>query len=92
MEKKLKKKGLGLPRSSKELLDMYFLEARAHLLEAAAILDRIERGPQGTETFADPKLQKLLQACDILKNERVNRAEKFLLLFSEPEYQKDSLL
>lgn len=85
MERKFEKRGLGSLKSSKELLDMYFLKARFHLIETAAILDRIERGQQSAEAFADPRLQKLIHACDILKNERGNRAEKFLLLFSEPE-------
>jgi hypothetical protein len=78
------KPSLKPPKSAKEILDMYFLDARCFLLETAAILDRIERGEGGEEVFEDPRIEKLFQACDILKNGKGNRAEQFLVLFSEP--------
>jgi hypothetical protein len=75
---------LGSPKTATELLDLYFLEARSALLETAAIFDRIERGEGGTEAFSDPRLSKLLAACNLLRDGKANRAEQFLLLFSDP--------
>ena len=77
---------LGSPKKAKELLDLYFLEARSALLETAAIFDRIERAEGGTEAFSDPRLSNLMKACEILRNVRGNRAEHFLLLFSDPAH------
>jgi len=75
---------LGSPKKANELLDLYFLEARSALLETAAIFDRIERAGGGNEVFSDPRLSKLMEACNVLRNGKGNRAEQFLLLFSDP--------
>ena len=75
---------LGSPKKAIVLLDLYFLEARSALLETAAIFDRIERAGGGTEVFSDPRLSKLREACNVLRNVKGNRAEQFLLLFSDP--------
>ncbi len=80
------KSALASPKKAKELLDLYFLEARSALLETAAIFDRIERAEGGTEAFSDPRLSNLMKACEILRNVRGNRAEHFLLLFSDPAH------
>ncbi len=75
-------KGLTPPKTASELLDMYYLEARSHLLETAAILDRIERGAGSHGMMADQRIQNLLGACDILRQKKVNRAEQFLRALS----------
>lgn len=75
---------LSSPKTAKELLDLYFLEARSALLETAAIFDRIERAHGGTEVFHEPRVSKLMEACEIIKNVSGNRAQQFLLLFSDP--------
>ena len=71
------------PKTAQELLDMYFLDARSQMLETAAILDRIERAEGGAEVMNDLRLKKLRDVCDILKNGSGNRAEQFLMLFSD---------
>jgi hypothetical protein len=72
------------PKSARELLDLYFLDMRSHLIETASALDRIDRAaakePGG---FTDPRLNKLLEAMDLIRKGKDNRAEKFLQLFSE---------
>jgi hypothetical protein len=73
------------PKSAKQLLDMYFLDVRSALLETAAAFDRIERAAGGAEIFKDPRFNSLKEACDIIKNGKVNRAEQFLTLFSDPK-------
>ena len=84
MKNSLQKPVLTSPRIAEELLDIYFLDMRSALLETAAALDRIERAENGSAVFRDPRVQKLREACDILKNGKKNRAEQFLNLFSEP--------
>ena len=39
---------LPCPKSGAELLDMYYLEIRCNLLEAAATFDRLERSPDAS--------------------------------------------
>ena len=74
---------LGSPRTAEELLNIYFLDMRSALLETAATLDRIERAENGAGVFRDPRIQKLTEACEILKSGRQNRAEQLLVLFSD---------
>ena len=81
MENK-KKEGITPPKKAQELLNMYYLEARSHLLETAAILDRIERAPGGREAMEDQKIQSLFNICEMLTKEKTNRAEQFLMMLS----------
>jgi hypothetical protein len=76
------RKGLKPPKSDQALMDMYYLEARSHLLETAAILDRIERAATGGEALEAQKMQDLLKACEILPRRNETRAEKMLMLLS----------
>lgn len=78
------KKGDGLtpPKSAAELLDLYYLEARSHLLEAAAALDRIERAQGGAETMEESRVQNLLKICDLISTKKQNRAQEVLTLLS----------
>ena len=85
MENEQRRSSLNSPKSAEELLDMYFLDMRSALLETAAALDRIERADGGIDISSDPRLKSIKEACDIIKNGKDNRAEQFLLLFSEPE-------
>lgn len=75
---------LDVPKTSKELLDMYFLDMRSALLETAAALDRIERAEGGVNIFDDLRLKNIIEACDLIRNSKGNRAEQFQLLFSDP--------
>ncbi|MBC8178042.1 MAG: hypothetical protein ISR61_09815 [Desulfobacteraceae bacterium] len=75
---------LASPRTAEKLLDIYFLDMRSALLETAATLDRIERAENGSDIFRDPRIGKLVEACEILKDGKKNRAEQFLVLFSDP--------
>lgn len=76
------RKGLTPPKSGQALMDMYYLEARSHLLETAAILDRIERASEGAEALEAQKMQDLYKACEILPRRGETRAEKMLNLLS----------
>lgn len=72
------------PMSSPDVLNQFYLEARARLLEVAATLDRIDRG--GNASPDDPRLGLLRQAIHVLNqstsNKSPDRAEQLQLLFS----------
>lgn len=76
---------LASPKSARELLDMYFLDARSALLETAAIFDRIDRAQDRETLEDDQRLTLLRQACSLLSSPDQGRAEAFLKMFSEPE-------
>jgi len=79
---------LPCPKNANELLDMYFLDMRSALLEVAASLDRIQRAPGGEKVMEDDRLKKILHSLEILKEKSPGRAERFLLLFSEPSEEE----
>jgi len=67
------------PQNGRELLDLYYLDLRMHVLEAAAALDRI-----GTAGGADgdPRLAKLQAGAKLLLDAQPGRARRFLELLS----------
>jgi hypothetical protein len=67
---------------SRAALDAYFLEARCKLLDLAAILDRIGRGPGSAELAGDPRLARIRQALEVLHDESGGRAERIQQIFS----------
>jgi hypothetical protein len=70
------------PQPSRTVLDAYFLEARCRLLDLAAILDRIGRGPGSAELSNDPRLARIRQALEVLHDESGGRAERIQQIFS----------
>jgi hypothetical protein len=69
-------------------LDNFFLDARARLLDLAAILDRIDRGGGAPN---DPRMEKLWQALALLQSQNGGRAERLQELFSlkyDPNWEK----
>jgi hypothetical protein len=63
-----------------QLLDLYFLESRAKLIDLAAFLDRLDRA----EGKADFRLVALKQAMEQLNRADDRRAEHVLLSLSDP--------
>ncbi|MDA3787107.1 MAG: hypothetical protein PF503_01200 [Desulfobacula sp.] len=76
------KAGLKPNKAAGEMLNMYYLEARSHLLETAAILDRIERASDGEKAMEDPRIKNLFKICEMLTQAKSNRAEQFLKMLS----------
>ena len=70
------------PLAANKALDAYFLEARARILDVAAMLDRIGRGRDAPDASADPRMQRLRQALEILHDESGGRAERIQKIFS----------
>ena len=63
-----------------QLLDLYFMDARARLIDLAAFLDRIERA-EGGEDFRMKAFRLALN--ELSKNNR-DKARQVLLAFSDP--------
>jgi hypothetical protein len=61
-----------------QVLDLYFMDARAKLLDIAAFMDRVDRA-EGDEDFRMKAFRKTLAVL----NAKKNRAEKVLLSFSD---------
>lgn len=72
--------------SPQQVLDLYFLETRAQLLEVAATLDRLGRSEGQSGPTADPRAQLLAGMIQILTDEKAgnDRARRILELHSEP--------
>ncbi|MHC4117414.1 MAG: hypothetical protein ACYSWO_07885 [Planctomycetota bacterium] len=65
--------------TSGRIIDRYFLEHRARLIDVAAFLDRIDRA--GGES--DYRITALLKAIEVLSDGRANRAGRILEIFSD---------
>ena len=63
-----------------QLLDLYFVSARASLIDLAAFLDRVDRAPGE----ADFRLAALQKAIEQLNGSDSRRAERVLLSLSDP--------
>lgn len=63
-----------------KVLDLYFMEARAKLIDLAAFLDRVERAPGE----ADFRHQSLIEALAELSKPGGERARNILLALSDP--------
>lgn len=71
-------------RSATEVLDTYFLETRAKLLEIAATLDRMDRAPDVLALRGDPRLLFIADALTILQSAAPNRTEQIQQRYSKP--------
>ena len=63
-----------------QILDLYFMEARAKLIDLAAFLDRVDRA----EGEADFRLAALREALLELQGSQPERAQRVLLALSDP--------
>lgn len=75
------------PLPAAQALDAYFLEARAKLLDVAAILDRIDRGGG----VSDPRLERIRRAIQTLAESGPDRAAHLQELFSlsyDPDWKR----
>ena len=69
--------------STKEVMDAYFLDNRARLVEIASFLDRIDRAQGPEKEKADFRHQAFLQALRSLVKSEGNRVATVLLSFSD---------
>lgn len=69
------------PLTKSEIIDRYFLEHRAKLLDIAAFLDRVDRASGDEHT--DFRIKALLDCAKELHLNEVGRTERMLLLLSD---------
>jgi hypothetical protein len=71
------------PLTGQDVLNQFYLEARARLLDVAAVFDRFDRGQPSPN---DPRIDQLRRAVQILGEstnaDSPNRAERLQLHFS----------
>ncbi len=73
------------PTDARTLLDLYFLEHRARLIDVAAFLDRLDRASDGPGTAAaDFRVRAMRDAIDVLSETSPGRARRVLEVFSDP--------
>lgn len=77
------------PLNRSQVIDLYFMEHRAKLLDIAAFLDRVDRAapdtPQPTQNEPqDFRLRALREAIALLNDGQGDRARRMLELFSNP--------
>lgn len=70
--------------TSRELLDVYFLENRARLLEIASLLDRIDRAPDAADKDMDFRYRAFVEGLRILLDTNGERTKAIQLYFSDP--------
>ena len=71
------------PMPREAVVDAYFIEHRAKLLDVAAFLDRVDRAGDGNSAD-DFRLKAFRKALTILGDDKAERARRVLELFSDP--------
>ena len=69
--------------TSEQVVDSYFLEHRAKLIDLAAFLDRIDRAGGASGAESDFRIEAFFKALDVLCDGRANRAGRILAVFSD---------
>ncbi|HTV48225.1 MAG TPA: hypothetical protein VMG59_07255 [Phycisphaerae bacterium] len=70
------------PQTAVRVLDAYFLEVRARLIEIAATLDRVDRASNRHELQNDPRLGFIARSLAILQSTAPDRARQIQELYS----------
>ncbi len=74
-----------LPLDRKAVVDRYFLEHRAKVIDIAAFLDRVDRA--GDADSDDFRIRSIRSAIAVLLDGESNRAQRILDLLSDPSDQ-----
>jgi len=69
------------PMNRTQVVDAYFMEHRARILDLAAFLDRVDRAGPGADDF---RMQAFREAVSILGDGKPERARRVLELLSDP--------
>jgi hypothetical protein len=72
------------PMTYDAIVETYFLEHRAKLIDIAAFLDRLERAEEGAAEREDFRVAALREAIAVLSDGKGERAKRVLDLFSDP--------
>ncbi|UCF15491.1 MAG: hypothetical protein JSW59_18990 [Phycisphaerales bacterium] len=79
----MKTKQIHNPLTSRQVVDRYFLEHRAKLIDIAAFLDRVDRSGGMAAADIDYRVAALLRALDVLSQGQGDRAARILAIFSD---------
>ena len=71
------------PASRSAIVDLYFMEHRAKLIDIAAFLDRLDRAGDAGNADPDFRIQAFRQAIAILSDSQSQRAKRILDLLSD---------
>jgi len=69
------------PMNRAQVVDAYFMEHRARLLDVAAFLDRVDRAGAGADDF---RMEAFRRALAVLQDGKPERARRILELLSDP--------
>lgn len=72
------------PLSRSEVIDTYFMEHRAKMIDIAAFLDRVDRAQPGGEDSEDFRMKAFRECLHLLTDGRPHRARRVLDLLSDP--------
>ena len=75
---------IACPLSGEEIMDTYFLENRARVLELAAFLDRIDRSRDSLKARQDYRYLSLARALEVLAGPQRRKTALIQMLFSDP--------
>ncbi len=71
------------PMTVQQLMDEYFIENRAKLLDIAAFLDRLDRG-MNQSSSGDFRLKAFREALQVLCSKKPGRVKQIQMVFSDP--------
>jgi hypothetical protein len=71
------------PMSAEEVLETYFLDNRARLLEIASFLDRIDRYKDTLEAKKDFRYKSFLKALKLILGSEKERTRNIQMFFSD---------
>lgn len=71
------------PASRSKVLDLYFMEHRAKVIDIAAFLDRIDRADDDGSGKEDSRIRALREAIPLLLDDKPGRAKRIQELFSD---------
>lgn len=71
------------PELKTEILDTYFIENRARLLDIASFLDRIDRATNCNAEKSDFRYNSFIKALELLISSKTNRTKAVQLSFSD---------
>ena len=72
------------PMTTTQIVDEYFLENRARLLDLGAFLDRLDRAADGEDPQGDFRIEALRRAISVLLDAAPGRARRIHMLLSDP--------
>ena len=73
------------PRS--QVVELYFMEHRAKLIDIASFLDRLDRAADDGDGKDDYRIAAFHRALAIANDRQPNRAKRVLELFSDPSLE-----